>query len=127
MFEYRVNQNGEVIITGYKGGATEIVIPPEIDGKPVTGIEKDAFFARIHLTSITIPDNVKSIGASAFRSCSGLTSITIPRSVTCIGDWAFYGCNSLKDVWYSSTEEQWQKIEIENLELYEAKKHFENA
>ena len=44
------------------------------------------------LTSITIPDSVTSIGASAFEGCTGLTSVTIPDSVTSIGNRAFYGC-----------------------------------
>ena len=43
-------------------------------------------------TSVTIPNNVTSIGSSAFRDCSGLTSITIPNSVTSIGNYAFFIC-----------------------------------
>ena len=34
------------------------------------------------LTSIIIPDGVKSIGYGAFDNCTGLTSLTIPDSVT---------------------------------------------
>ena len=41
--------------------------------------------------SYTIPNNVNSIGNSAFNSCR-LTSITIPNSVTSIGEGAFYNC-----------------------------------
>ena len=37
-----------------------------------------------------IPDDVTSIGSSAFESCTNLASITIPSSVTSIGDFAFY-------------------------------------
>ncbi|MDB4503920.1 leucine-rich repeat protein, partial [Akkermansiaceae bacterium] len=50
------------------------------------------------LTSITIPDSVTSIGASAFAACTGLTSITIGNSVTSIGDYAFNGCTSLTSI-----------------------------
>ena len=50
------------------------------------------------LTSITIPDNVTSIGSYAFAYCSSLTSITIPDSVTTIGSYAFYGCTGLTSV-----------------------------
>ena len=44
------------------------------------------------LSSITIPNGIKSIGSSTFYGCSSLTSIVIPASVTSIGGYAFYGC-----------------------------------
>ncbi len=51
-----------------------------------------------------IPNNVTSIGSSAFEHCSGLTSVTIPNSVTSIGDGAFYLCSGLDTVFLMSTE-----------------------
>lgn len=50
------------------------------------------------LTSITIPDGVKDIGAYAFSWCESLMSITIPNSVTKIGESAFSGCRGLLSV-----------------------------
>lgn len=50
------------------------------------------------LTSITIPDGVKDIGAYAFSWCESLMSITIPNSVTTIGASAFSGCRGLLSV-----------------------------
>lgn len=47
------------------------------------------------LTSVTIPDSVRNIGAYAFYECGGLTSVTIPANVTNIEDWAFTGCDKL--------------------------------
>ena len=51
-----------------------------------------------NLTSIDIPNSVKSIGVCAFDYCTSLTSITIPNSVTEIGESAFYNCSSLTSV-----------------------------
>ena len=44
---------------------------------------------------VIIPNNVTSIGSSAFEYCDSLTSIMISNSVTSIGDFAFSGCDSL--------------------------------
>ncbi len=97
-FTYTIT-NGEVIITGYTGNATDLVIPSTIEGLPVTSIGAEAFYDCGGLTSITIPDSVTSIGDSAFSSCDNLTSIAIPDSVTSIGDRAFYNCSGLTGIW----------------------------
>ena len=64
----------------------------------VTSIGNTAFYNCSGLTSITIPNSVTSIGYEAFYKCSGLTSITIPNSVTSIGSYAFFNCSGLTSV-----------------------------
>ena len=86
---------------------TSITIPDS-----VTTIGDFAFAYCDSLTSVTIPDSVTTIGYRAFDDCDSLTSVIIPDSVTTIGDWAFDYCDSLTDVYYSGTEEQWNKITI---------------
>ena len=84
-----------VYITGYSGNATDLVIPAEIEGKPVTVIGSSVFSGCTSLTSIDFPDSLTSIDYSAFYGCTSLTSIDLPDSLTSIGDDAFYGCTSL--------------------------------
>ena len=43
-----------------------------------------------------------------------MTSVSIPESVTTIEKNAFSKCTSLTDVYYSGTEEQWNKIDSNN-------------
>lgn len=44
------------------------------------------------------PQQVTTIEASAFRSCTALTAINIPAGVTSIGAYAFEECTSLTSV-----------------------------
>ncbi|MGN0469630.1 MAG: leucine-rich repeat domain-containing protein [Acutalibacteraceae bacterium] len=88
-FEYSENDDGTVTITGYYGEDREIIIPSEIDGKPVTSIGNSAFNECTGLTSITIPASVTSIGYYAFANCTNLASIDIPENITSVGYCAF--------------------------------------
>ena len=79
-----------------------IVIPNSIIYKGVecvvTSIDTNAFSGCNNLTSVTIGDNVKTIGEKTFSECSRLTSVTIGNSVISIGDQAFYDCNHLVSI-----------------------------
>ena len=46
----------------------------------------------------------------AFQYCSGLTSITIPDSVKSIGKLAFYVCSNLASITYKGTKSQWESV-----------------
>lgn len=61
-------------------------------------IEEKAFYKCRKLEDINIPDSVTAIGWSAFCGCSSLKEIIIPNSVTSIKGSAFYGCSSLKEI-----------------------------
>ena len=63
-------------------------------------------------TSFEMPNSVTSISGDALYGSYSLTSVVIPDSVTSIGSSAFDGCDSLTDVYYTGTEEEWEKISI---------------
>jgi hypothetical protein len=95
-FGTEVNPDGMgITIVGFKGDATEIVIPQTIDGLPVTAIGEDAFNRR-GLTKLTLPEGLESIGFFAF-SGNELKTLTIPHTVTIIGGGAFAN-NQLESV-----------------------------
>ena len=87
----------EVSITAYIGSDPVVVIPSEIDGKPVTAIGTGAFMGST-VQSVTIPSSVKTIGTNAFKDCTMLNTLIISEGVTEIRDYAFMGCTSLSNV-----------------------------
>ena len=109
-FEYTIDENDEVCITGYNGYDKDLIIPSEINGMKVTSIGDSAFYWCELLISIKIPNSIKSIGDSAFGQCSSLKSIEIPDSVISIGGGVFSECFSLENVMISEKNENFAII-----------------
>ncbi|MDE6781999.1 MAG: leucine-rich repeat protein [Ruminococcus sp.] len=95
---YDFLEDGTIEITGCDKSATEVVIPAEIDGVPVTSIGKNAFYECSSLTSIEIPESITNIRNNAFYKCSNLTSVKIPDSLTSIEVGVFANCSSLTSI-----------------------------
>ena len=81
------------VLEKYNGAATEVVVPNN-----VKTIGAYAFRNCIGITSVVLPDSVQEIPEWAFCGCSSLTSVTIPTSVQEIGGGAFSGCSALTSV-----------------------------
>ncbi len=107
-FEKR--EDGGVIITGYKGKRTEVIVPEKIGSLIVREIGDQAFSTekprlrteqiglRQNITKITLPETVEAIGNRAFSGCTHLKDINIPEGVRKIGDYAFYSCQNLERI-----------------------------
>ena len=113
------NDEGVVICYNYINNSTELAvvkgtgsysyqndviyrIPKTVmvNGKelPVTRIEKEAFY-NSKAVILEIPEGIKSIGESAFKSCKSLKTFKIPDSVEGeIGKDCFNGCEMLTSV-----------------------------
>lgn len=80
-----------------------IIIPSTYKDKPVSAIGKFAFSGCTQITSVELPESIKSIDLGAFYNCTSLKSAVIPSAVSSIGDWAFYNCSSLEKIDLSSS------------------------
>ena len=97
--------NGGIILGGGYGYPAvpqdtkgDLVIPSELGGLPVTGIDVWAFHGCKQLTSVTIPDSVTFINGAAFMDCTGLTTVSIGTNVNYLGVMCFQGCSRLQSV-----------------------------
>lgn len=113
------------------------------------GIVGYAFLSCESLTSVTIPDSVKTIGEKAFSGCSSIKNIILPNGITTIKEETFGGCKklysitigngvadidenafgscfALSQVNYGGSEADWNKISIgaHNDYLMSATKNF---
>ena len=118
-YTYRIREDGSAAIIEYSGTETEIDIPAELDGHPVTGVMY-AFGVNVPgLARVTVPEGVTDIGSSfafgrnlkeihlpetltditgAFAACSALEKVNLPKGLAMIGDRAFNSCISLKEI-----------------------------
>jgi len=84
-------------LIAYNGTDTEITIPSEINGQPVLNLGS-SLFADSDITSVTIPEGVKSIGWQCFYNCNKLTTVNLPTTLTEISNTAFSGCSKLAQI-----------------------------
>lgn len=89
--------DGKATVTGFSGEPENLVIPPELDGAPVTEIRDNAFYKCTSLKTITLPEGLEKMGHHCFFECTSLEKITIPDSTAEIGMGCFDGCSSLSE------------------------------
>ena len=72
-----------------------MVIPAEIEGKPVTALGAYAF-SESPITSVVIPESVKVIENNVFTFCAKLADVSLPAGIEKIGELAFSSTKWLK-------------------------------
>lgn len=89
-------ENGEVTITDYTGTREHVLIPPEIDGQPVTALADKAFYEK-HVTTVVVPDSVTEIGNLCFSGDNYLVSLTLPDELAELPPASLESCFRLMD------------------------------
>ena len=120
-WEYLI-EHDTIVITGYRGTDTHVVMPTSINGLPVFRIDNNAFEDNTTIQHLTIASTVALLGRdmflnssvrtidfeenaavtifpnSSFYGAKQLESITIPRNVEIIGDGAFDHNEALRTI-----------------------------
>lgn len=80
-------------LIGYAAGqnATDLTIPSEVNGKPVTSIFRLTFQNNAKLQSVTVPASVTNFQSSCFDGCSALKKVSIAAENPTIANYAFTG------------------------------------
>ena len=97
-FELNKDSQGYTLTGIVSARSSDIVIPAEYEGLPVTAIGSSAFYAWTDLTSAIVPDSVTVIGSKAFMDCTALKAVTLPAQMQEIGSYAFNGCIALESI-----------------------------
>ena len=91
-------QTASVIGVGEGFAQTEVNIPETVNGFTVTTIGDRSFANNKTITSVTLPNSVKSIEEKVFRGCTNLQSISLGTSLETIGNDAFRLCENLASI-----------------------------
>ena len=92
-YEYLPLEDGTIEIVFYFGTDADLILPGELDHRPVTSIGENAFLCNENLQTVEIPHGVQQIKWLAFAGCSNLTRIILPETVTSMDTEAFVSCN----------------------------------
>lgn len=120
LFDYESRDDG-IHIHKYFGDDLYVVIPEQIEGEDVVGIDEKGFYGR-QVKGVVIPGTIKELGETAFGACDSLETIIIkdgnlknigkacfmlckklsyvqlPQGLEIIEPEAFDGCESLKTI-----------------------------
>lgn len=77
------------VLEKYNGSAVDVAVPDD-----VVSIGASAFNG-LKVRSVKLPERLEEIQGHAFGGCSSLKEITIPENVKKIGEYAFGYCSSL--------------------------------
>lgn len=76
-YQYFLLEDGTAEVGSYSGKETAVDIPDTLDGYAVTQIRTMAFGACSTVTSVTIPNSIRTAEGNPFAFCNNLSTITV--------------------------------------------------
>ena len=112
-FRYNYGYDGKLRILEYLNDEEIVTIPNEIDGVPVSKIEKDAFINK-NARKIIFSENMREITRGAFIDCPNLEEIVFNDGFESISYKAFKNCPSIKTVHFPKSCYSYSSISFFN-------------
>lgn len=81
-FEFSDLDDGSLQVYGYTGPGGVVEVPAEVDGKPVSGIAREAFRMNDDITELRIPDGILEIEQGAIYDMEKLTKLSFGSGIT---------------------------------------------
>ncbi len=110
-WRFRRQEDGTLILTGYKGPGGAVWVPERIGRDVVTAIGEECFSPcairltaeekerrETAITSVTIPKTITSLGQGLFEGCRGLQEVQMEAAVTTLEKRTFRNCAALRAV-----------------------------
>lgn len=97
--------DGKVWLINYLGKDADITVPAD-----VTHINRYAFYKKA-IKSVSLGENIVSIGFYSFGFCNLLESIEIPKNVEEINDFSFSNCTALKAISVDSANKKFSSLD----------------
>ena len=93
-----------------------VIIPNTYEGEKVVSIGEKAFNNCDQITTVVIPENVKTVKSSAFANCNYLDNVYIQNGVEKLEAMLFYPINAaisapVPDIYYEGTTSEFKKLD----------------
>lgn len=110
-FKYYIDGN-EIFLTDFHSNKKKVRINSSytIDGKTCNVVSLDGVFTSDNVTSVIIPEGVRSVAANEFKSC-GVKFLYLPSTLQNIGGdsfWSYF--KDVEKIYYGGSEEQWKQL-----------------
>ncbi len=89
------------VVDGHNAKGNVVLLESkELKGKTfkLSAVNANAFKSNLEITSVKMPESVKTIGDYAFSGCDNLQEVEFSSSLQVIGDYAFEKCTYLSEI-----------------------------
>ncbi|HBA68958.1 MAG TPA: hypothetical protein DCZ40_06335 [Lachnospiraceae bacterium] len=110
-FEYYIDGN-EIFLTDFHSSEKKVRINSsyEIDGNTYNVVSLDRVFTLDDVTSVIIPEGVRSVAMNEFNSC-GVRFLYLPSTLQDIESDSFWWYfHDVEKIYYGGSEEQWNQL-----------------
>ncbi len=122
-------ESGVTSIGTYAFHSYDLLEQVIVENGALVGMGMGCFGDNTRLERVELGDSLKAIPSEAFIRCTSLEYVSIPATVTQIGYEAFKYCDSLKTVYFGGSQDDWNRILIEqgNETLNQAEIVYQNS